>query len=331
MKRAAADHQSRLSDGGHHPAEISAFARGRDLRSDAYIVHVLLGAIDPTLGCEMNTPFVAVRCPRCGSMDAGTVEEVGIEFDRMRCNTCGYEEIADDNQIRFDWNERVSASEVRLDQRVLLPDARFCELWRALGAEGHGRPVFERLRAAYDEPHRAYHTARHIGACLRLLDEPAVHALATHPAEVEAAIWFHDAVYDTHASDNEERSAVLAGEALRAAGVALEVTARIADHIRATQSHVTLSADGALVMDVDLSILGADAAGFERFEEEIRHEYSWVDAALYRHGRAAVLREFEERPFIYATPLFRDRLESIARANIAASLKRLGDDPKVLA
>lgn len=205
---------------------------------------------------------------------------------------------------------------------MILPDGRFRDLWRALGARGHARDALERLRVAYDEPHRAYHTAAHIGACLRLLDDPLVRPLATRIEEVEAALWFHDAVYDTHASDNEEQSALLADEILRSAGVAADVVARIATYIRATESHAAGSPDAEVVVDVDLSILGEDPAVFARFEDEIRREYAWVDDASYARGRAAVLRRFQERPFIYATSLFRARLEARARANIAASLNR---------
>lgn len=128
--------------------------------------------------------------------------------------------------------------------------------------------------------------------------------------------------YDTHASDNEEQSALLADEILRSAGVAADVVARIATYIRATESHAAGSPDAEVVVDVDLSILGEDPAVFARFEDEIRREYAWVDEASYAHGRAAVLRRFQERPFIYATSLFRARLEARARANIAASLNR---------
>ena len=205
----------------------------------------------------------------------------------------------------------------------MLPSVRFYELWSALGAGGHGSGALLRLRAAYDEPHRAYHTARHIGACLRLLDDEAVTATATHIEEVEAALWFHDVVYDTRASDNEERSAEMAAEVLGGAGVAEEVVARIAAHVRATKAHVPDSADGQLVIDIDLSILAEAPEVFARFEEEIRREYAWVDEAAYVAGRAAVLRGFRERPLLYGTPLLRERYEARARANLEASLARL--------
>lgn len=205
----------------------------------------------------------------------------------------------------------------------MLTSVRFLALWTALGAKGDGRKAFERLRAAYGEPHRAYHTAVHIGACLRLLDDAAVARCAARLVEVEAALWFHDAVYDTHAHDNEERSAVMMEEALGGAGVAPDVIARIGAHVRATKAHVPDSPDGQLVIDVDLSILGESPEVFARFEDEVRREYGWVDEAAYVAGRSAVLRGFAARPAIYGTSLFRDRYEARARANIAASLARL--------
>lgn len=253
-------------------------------------------------------------------MDAESVEPIGIEFDRMKCGACGFSEICDFEEIKDAWNEAVEDAAIPRAQQHLLPSVRFSALWTALGARGHAGAVFARLRAAYDEPHRAYHTARHIGACLRLLDDAEVAKGAAHLVEVEAALWFHDAVYDTHARDNEERSALLAEEALGSAGVAADVVARIAAHVRATRAHVSDSADGQLVIDVDLSILGEGPEVFARFEEEIRREHAWVDEASYVAGRTAVLRGFAERPYLYATPLFRARYEARARANVAASL-----------
>jgi predicted metal-dependent HD superfamily phosphohydrolase len=110
---------------------------------------------------------------------------------------------------------------------------------------------------------------------------------------------------------------------LGAAGVAADVIARIGAHVRATKAHVPDSADGQLVIDVDLSILGEAPEVFARFEDEVRREYGWVEEAAYVAGRSAVLRGFAARPAIYGTALFRDRYEARARANIAASLARL--------
>jgi predicted metal-dependent HD superfamily phosphohydrolase len=62
---------------------------------------------------------------------------------------------------------------------------------------------------------------------------------------------------------------------------------------------------------------------FARFEEEIRREYAWVEVATYAAGRAAALRRFVDRAFIYGTALFRERYESKARENIAWSLATL--------
>lgn len=272
----------------------------------------------------MEESIVVVRCPRCGSMEAESVEPVLVELDRMKCHTCGHEEICDDYQIKDDWNERVPTEVLPKAHHHVLPDVRFHALWSALGATGRSRDLFGTLRAAYNEPERAYHGAAHIAACLRVLDEASVKALAEHPTEVEAALWYHDAIYDTHASDNEEKSALLAEESLGAAGVAAEVVARIASHVRATKDHVAHSTDGQLVIDIDLSILGQSAELFARFEEEIRREYAWVDEPLYVSGRAAVLRRFLERPFIYGTTSFRERYEARARENIATSLATLG-------
>jgi predicted metal-dependent HD superfamily phosphohydrolase len=258
-------------------------------------------------------------------MDAGSVEPIHIEFDRMKCDACGHEAICDDYQIKDNWNEHMAAHAIPREQWHLLPGVRFRDLWQTLGARGHGRDIFLQLRAAYDESHRAYHTARHIGACLRLLDDATIATLATRLPEVEAAIWFHDAIYDTRAIDNEERSAELAEATLGDAGVPDEVVARIAAHVRATKHHEADSRDSELVLDIDLSILGERPELFARFEEEIRREYAWVEPADYARARAAVLLRFDEREHIYRTPLFRERYESSARKNIAASLEKMSE------
>ena len=164
----------------------------------------------------------------------------------------------------------------------------------------------------------------HIEHCLDELDR--WRHLAADPDAVETALWFHDAVYETDRRDNEERSAGLADEALAEAGIDEARRARIVDLVMATRHDAPAAdpfrrpADDRLIADIDLAILGADPAGFDRYESAIRREYAAVPAELFRAGRAAVLHRFLNRRAIYATDEFRSLYESRARTNLARSV-----------
>jgi predicted metal-dependent HD superfamily phosphohydrolase len=201
---------------------------------------------------------------------------------------------------------------------------RWTALWRRLGAQRDGRSVFDRLVAAYAEPTRAYHTAEHIGDCLTLLDANRVPV--PHPDEVEVAIWFHDAVYVAGNTDNEARSAELAGASLGEAGVAPDVVERISGLVLETR-HVTIpeQPDAALLCDIDLAILGRQPEAFDLFERRIRQEYAVVPEPIYRRGRSEILRGFLHRASIFQTDWFRQRYEVTARANLKRVLATLAD------
>jgi predicted metal-dependent HD superfamily phosphohydrolase len=186
------------------------------------------------------------------------------------------------------------------------------------------------LRRAYAAPGRHYHGLRHIEA---LLDLAAQHADAISDRDaLEAAIWFHDAIYDTRRHDNEELSAALA--TARLAGAAAEDRiARIAAMIRATAGHVVpafadpaAAHDCALFLDMDLAILGSTPAAFGAYEQAVRREYDWVGEPQWIAGRRAVLAGFLARPTIYANEAFRATHEAAARRNLADALARLDWD-----
>src|SRR5918997_140791 len=111
--------------------------------------------------------------------------------------------------------------------------ARWLALWSRLGARSDGLQVFETLSSAYTQSARVYHTAEHIGDCLSQFDWSR--ELAERPDEVEAALWFHDAVYAPGAPDNEEQSARLAQASLQSGGVPRESGQRIAELVLATR------------------------------------------------------------------------------------------------
>ncbi|MEJ6783129.1 HD domain-containing protein [Aminobacter sp. Piv2-1] len=183
------------------------------------------------------------------------------------------------------------------------------------------------LTKLYRAADRHYHGLRHIEALLALLEE---HRQAfADPEAVEAAIWFHDAIYDSRRKDNEPASAELAADRL-SGHVDDTRLARIVAMIEATATHqvpefgdVAAQKDAALFLDMDLSILGAPAEAFDAYEAAVRREYGWVSDADWRVGRAAVLSNFLARPRIFHTDILARRFEARARANMQRSLEAL--------
>jgi predicted metal-dependent HD superfamily phosphohydrolase len=200
---------------------------------------------------------------------------------------------------------------------------RFGDLWRRMGAADDGRRVFDDLLRAYREPHRRYHGVDHLRDCLEQLDAASAAGEARDLAET--ALWFHDAVYVPGAADNEARSAEWASRALAVAGSPEAWAQQVARLIRLTD-HARPADDpvGALVCDVDLSILGRPPAEFAEYERRIRAEYESIPEPLYRMARASVLAGLLAREPLYRTDHFRARYEGAARRNLTRSVEGLG-------
>lgn len=79
---------------------------------------------------------------------------------------------------------------------------------------------------------------------------------------------------------------------------------------------VPVGMDEQVLVDIDLSILGAAPQRFAEYEAQIRQEYKHVPSFLFRRKRKAILRSFLERSHIYSTSYFRERLEDAARSNL---------------
>ncbi|MER8462577.1 hypothetical protein [Mesorhizobium sp. M1396] len=183
------------------------------------------------------------------------------------------------------------------------------------------------LSALYRGPGRYYHNLAHIEAMLALAGD--YRAALGDPGAVEAAIWFHDAIYDSKAKDNEARSADLAEKKLAGRADPSRLN-RISAMIVATATHqvppfdvATSTRDASLFLDMDLAILGAAPDAFDAYERAVRREYQWVEEPMWRAGRSAVLKNFLARPHIFHTEEFRQRFEQQARENMTRSLAAL--------
>ncbi len=196
------------------------------------------------------------------------------------------------------------------------------KLMHKLGNPKGNEKILEDLLLRYGEPHRAYHTLTHI---LRMLEEfDLVRDKVKNPVAVEIALWFHDAVYDPKAKDNEEQSAKLARLAIGKLGLDSKLDATVVRLILATKhTSVPIEHDSRFLVDLDLSILGKSEEEFDEYEHGIRKEYEWVSETDFKTGRTKILQSFLERPSIYSTEFFETRNENTARINLARSIEKL--------
>jgi predicted metal-dependent HD superfamily phosphohydrolase len=181
--------------------------------------------------------------------------------------------------------------------------------------------IFFELAESYEASTRHYHSDRHVSECLKHFSN--YRDQAEKPAEIEIAIWFHDAIYDTTKSDNEEQSADWAKRYLTQKAVNPLAVDRIEKMIIATKTHQSESEDSALMVDIDLGILGASADVFEEYDAAIRREFHWVPTVQYCIGRSQVLSSFLKREAIYQTPAMFDLYEVQARENLSRKIKEL--------
>jgi predicted metal-dependent HD superfamily phosphohydrolase len=208
------------------------------------------------------------------------------------------------------------------------PTSRLRDIWlelcRSLGiASERHLAWWEDLVERHAEPQRHYHTLSHVEAILTTLQRHE--SSLRSPALVYVAGFFHDAVYNPRAGDNEQRSADLAANFLNEAGIEESFVSSVRNLILATAGHMDglPTGDACWFLDADLTILGADPAAYDEYASAIRREYDFVPETEYRTGRSSVLREFLAAPEIYRTAAIKEQLEDQARSNLARELASL--------
>lgn len=185
------------------------------------------------------------------------------------------------------------------------------------------------LVAAYSSNGRFYHTLEHIQHVLSIihdLQKTRSHSLTPSPnyAAIEFAAWFHDVIYNPRAQDNEERSAEFAIEALQKLGIPIEIINTVYSLILKTKKHQEPdSIEAKILLDADLSILGASSSEYNAYAQAIRQEYFWMSEVEYRAGRRQVLQGFLGREKIYFTDSMFTILENKARKNLQEEIASL--------
>jgi predicted metal-dependent HD superfamily phosphohydrolase len=194
------------------------------------------------------------------------------------------------------------------------------EAVRVLG--GEPTDAADDLARRYAEPHRAYHNADHVTAVLR-----EARTLGDRDGEDRAvltlAICAHDVIYDAKPGDDERASARWAREKLTESGVDESYISRVEALVLATLKHESDDELAHILLDADLSILGADPDVYDGYSAAVRKEYASVPDELWRNGRSAVLRSLLDRDDLFRTPQAKARWDAKARANLARELDRL--------
>ena len=200
-------------------------------------------------------------------------------------------------------------------------ETRFNQLIQRLG--GHVNPdAYREIADRLSEPQRHYHNLAHIEMCLNELDQSREQI--PYSDYVEAAIWFHDIIYDPRANDNEEKSAEYAGDTLLSEGVDQGTDEKIKAMILATKhQEPSNDRDTGALLDIDLAILGKASMEFQQYENGIHREYSWVPEEQYKIGRKRILEGFIKRRKIYSTEYFREKYEANARRNLQHAIEKL--------
>jgi predicted metal-dependent HD superfamily phosphohydrolase len=182
--------------------------------------------------------------------------------------------------------------------------------------------TFDKLLKAYESEKRYYHDLTHIVNLLKLMGEH--HTLLLDEDVVYLAIWFHDAVFDSWKSNNEEESAEWAREFLTALNFPNLKTEKVVNYIIATKTHESNGdKDMDFFLDFDLSILSAEETIYVVYTKQIRDEFSFYPNFLYNRGRKKVLQNFLGKNRIYKTDLFYENNEIKARENIQRELDAL--------
>ncbi|MEZ6028165.1 MAG: hypothetical protein R3C46_00290 [Hyphomonadaceae bacterium] len=184
-------------------------------------------------------------------------------------------------------------------------------------------PILQDVLTRHAEPHRRYHGANHLVALFDLLAHHAPHIVRGSAPRL--AIWWHDAIYDPQAHDNEARSADLAYSHLLQLGAPATLIEETVRLIHQTTNHWSggLYGDGDYFLDADIAVLGAPPEVYDQYAAGVRHEYAWAPDDAYRAGRSTFLVGALDRPRLFRTDAFETAYAEQARINMRRELTTL--------
>lgn len=176
------------------------------------------------------------------------------------------------------------------------------------------------IESKHSDSSRHYHSLKHLSD---LYDQ-----LISVKSEIKRwdmvlfTLFYHDIIYNSTKSNNEEKSAELARKRMLEIGLPESDAAHCFNQILATKSHnISENHDTNIFTDADLSILGRDWEVYDQYCQNVRKEYSIFPNIIYRRGRKKVLKHFLSMERIFKTEPFYEKYEEAARKNMRKELR----------
>ncbi len=203
----------------------------------------------------------------------------------------------------------------------MLRESFFATVGKYSSDEELNSRLWREVELNYGKSNRHYHTLVHLNNLFSELIN--FKDKFTDWDSVIFAVVYHDIIYNTLKSNNEEKSAVFAATILTKLEVPRTTILLCEKFILATKRHESVDLETDLFTDADLSVLGLNADSYKSYAAQIRKEYSIYPDIMYNPGRVKVLQHFLDKDSVYKTPEFTSRYEENARANLLAELKSL--------
>jgi predicted metal-dependent HD superfamily phosphohydrolase len=183
--------------------------------------------------------------------------------------------------------------------------------------------LWKEIEKSYSNENRYYHTLQHLHHLLEQLID-----IKTEIKEWDTvlfSLYYHDIIYNSLKSDNEEKSAEFAEKRMAQLSVCNINIENCKQQILATKSHFEHSdSDTNYFTDADLSILGQDWETYSEYFKNVRKEYSIYPSLIYNPGRKKAMKHFLAMNRIFKTDYFFHKFEQQAKQNIQKEVEMLG-------
>lgn len=147
--------------------------------------------------------------------------------------------------------------------------------------------LWTEVEGKHSSKKRHYHTLQHLESLLTQLTE-IKHEIQNWNA-ILFTLYYHDIVYNSLKSDNEEKSAELAEKRMKQISVSIDTIELSKSQILATKSHLkAIDNDTNYFTDADLSVLGQNWETYSMYYKNVRKEFSIYPDFVYNPGRKKV-------------------------------------------